>query len=70
MVTRSLPRLSAAFAVLAFFAWLWSRGAIAPGSLGWLRLVPLFLLGFIAYEMLAQAGETALNARRRETQAP
>jgi hypothetical protein len=61
---RPLVRLASAVVVLGFFAWLWSKGAIAPGSLGWLRVIPLFLLGFLAFEVLAHAGEAALDTAR------
>jgi hypothetical protein len=60
-------RSASALLVAGFFAWLWSRGAIAPGSLGWLRVVPLFLLGFLAYEVIAYAAQSALDARSAET---
>jgi hypothetical protein len=61
---RFLVRLASAAAVLGFFAWLWSKGAIAPGSLGWLRVIPLFLLGFLAFEVIAHAVESALDTAR------
>jgi hypothetical protein len=67
---RFLIRLASAAAVCGFFAWLWSKGAIAPGSLGWLRVIPLFLLGFLAFEGLAHAGEAALHSRERDSAAP
>lgn len=63
MSPRFAIRSASALVVAAFFAWLWSKGAIAPGSLGWLRVVPLFLLGFLAYEVIAYAAESALAAR-------
>jgi hypothetical protein len=66
---RPLVRAASAVVVLGFFAWLWSRGAIAPGSLGWLRVIPLFLLGFLAFEGLAHAGEAALHSRDRRDSA-
>jgi hypothetical protein len=56
-------RIVSAAAVLGFFAWLWSKGAIAPGSLGWLRVIPLFLIGFLAFEVIAHAVESALHPR-------
>jgi hypothetical protein len=61
---RFVVRAAAAALVLGFFAWLWTKGAIAPGSLGWLRVLPLFLLGFIAFEGLAYAAEAALEDGR------
>jgi hypothetical protein len=67
---RFLIRLASAAAVCGFLFWLWSKGAIAPGSLGWLRVIPLFLLGFLAFEGLAHAGEAALHSRERRDSAP
>ena len=64
MSARFAIRSASAIVVAAFFAWLWSKGAIAPGSLGWLRVVPLFLLGFLAYEVIAYAIESAAASRR------
>ena len=66
MSLRFAIRSASALVVAAFFAWLWSRGAIAPGSLGWLRVVPLFLLGFLAYEVIAYAAQSAVAARKAE----
>jgi len=60
---RAAVRAASGALVLAFFAWLWSKGAIAPGSLGWLRVIPLFLLGFLAFEVIAHAVESALHPR-------
>jgi len=59
-------RSASALVVAAFFAWLWSKGAIVPGSLGWLRVVPLFMIGFLAYEVIAYAAQSALAARSAE----
>jgi hypothetical protein len=58
---RRLVRGVCAAFVLAFFFWLWTKGVLTPGSLGWLRVVPLFLLGLLGYELLAHFGEAALT---------
>lgn len=63
MSARLALRATAAALVLAFFAWLWKEGAITPGSLGWLRVLPLFLLGYLAYALIADLGEAALEGR-------
>ena len=63
MSARLYVRAAAGGLVLAFYVWLWSQGVIRSGSLGWTALVPLFLLGYLAYAFLAHLGEAAVEGR-------
>ncbi len=55
-----LTRNCALVAVIPILAALWARRAGGPGkSVGWARLFPLFVLGFLAMALLRSAGDAA-----------